>query len=77
MTDAPETLAELAWFEYESHRDTSMGDISTETVEQRLQRLQHARVVARNIRQVMAVLRRMGWPGRWPRELLITHRGRE
>lgn len=71
---APETLTELAWFEYESHRAER---VDTESVEQRTKRLQHARVVSRNIRTTMAYFRSMGWPNRWPRELMITHRGRE
>jgi len=68
---APETLGELAWFEYEEHK------IDTESSAERARRMRHAHDVARNIRQTMAFLRTLGWPGRWPRELLITHRGRE
>lgn len=75
MIEKPESVGELAWYEYESHRDKYTVD--TESVEQKAKRLQHARVVDRNIRTTMAFLRRMGWPDRWPRELLITHRGRE
>lgn len=70
MTDAPETLAELAWAEKHT-------DLSTESAEARFKRLQRAHEIARNIRGVMAFLHTLGWPGRWPRELLITHRGRE
>jgi hypothetical protein len=74
--EAPETLAELAWMEHESARE-KLAFVDTESVEARAKRLQHARDVSRNIRLTMAFLRRMGWPSRWPRELMITHRGRE
>lgn len=69
-TDAPETLTELAWAE-------KHVDLSTESSEARYLRLGRAREIARNIRAVVAFLHTLGWPGRWPRELLITHRGRE
>lgn len=37
----------------------------------------YRREVARTVRSVLASLRERGWPGKWPRELLITHKGRE
>lgn len=74
--DAPESLGELAWFEYESHRD-NFAHVDTESSAERMVRLQRAREVSRNVRRTMAFLRTLGWPGRWPRELLITYRGRE
>lgn len=66
---SPEELStgEAAWIAYES----------TEERAKRWQRAKYLAEVRRNIRDVMAVLRRMGWPGRWPRELMLTHRGRE
>lgn len=73
MIDAPETLGELAWIDHHE----KLAHVDTESVAARALRLQHARDVSRNIRLTMGFLRGMGWPLRWPRELQITHRGRE
>lgn len=35
------------------------------------------REIARNIRDTLANLRTRGWPGKWPRELMITFKGRD
>lgn len=73
MNDAPETLAEAAWQEfYEEHPPLETDQTARKRA---LHRKREA--IARNIRGVVAVLRRMGWPNRWPRELMLTHRGRE
>lgn len=55
---------------------TRTDETPDEVMRRREQHLRRAQTQDR-VRATLARMNERGWPNRWPRELLITHKGRD